>query len=237
MSCNNYFTYYRKKYCDNNCNCCNSGEGTQGPPGPQGPQGEKGDTGDTGPQGEKGDTGDTGPQGEKGDTGDTGPSGESLNALLFFDNIDITDNVAGFDISLNLTDSSNNGIVNFLNGSNEITFTDQTITTGSYVEFFCHCDAEAGSSGNDNWVIFELKGISTEANSLSIVDIDTRSVQKGEQLHLSFGPSGYKVVEINTVSNNKTINKLNTFGLHVRSGRDYTLTEIKLGIKLRNSEV
>ena len=237
MSCNNYFTYYRKKYCDNNCNCCNSGEGTQGPPGPQGPQGEKGDTGDTGPQGEKGDTGDTGPQGEKGDTGDTGPPGESLNALLFFDNIDIDDNVDGFDISLNLTDSSNNGIVNFLNGSNEITFTDQTITTGSYVEFFCHCDAEAGSSGNDNWVIFELKGISTEANSLSIVDIDTRSVQKGEQLHLSFGPSGYKVVEINTVSNNKTINKLNTFGLHVRSGRDYTLTEIKLGIKLRNSEV
>jgi len=212
MSCN-YFTYYRKKYCDNNCNCCNSGEGTQGPPGPQGPQGEKGDT------------------------GDTGPSGESLNALLFFDNIDITNNVAGFDISLNLTDSSNNGIVNFLNGSNEITFTDQTITTGSYVEFFCHCDAEAGSSGNDNWVIFELKGISTEANSLSIVDIDTRSVQKGEQLHLSFGPSGYKVVEINTVSNNKTINKLNTFGLHVRAGRNYTLTEIKLGIKLRNSEV
>ena len=212
MSCN-YFTYYRKKYCDNNCNCCNSGEGTQGPPGPQGPQGEKGDT------------------------GDIGPAGESLNALLFFDNINITNNVAGFDISLNLIDSSNNGIINFLNGSNEITFTDQTITTGSYVEFFCHCDAETGSSGNDNWIIFELKGISTEANSLSIVDIDTRSVQKGEQLHLSLGPSGYKVVEINTVSNNKTINKLNTFGLHVRAGRNYTLTEIKLGMKIRNSEV
>ena len=212
MSCN-YFTYYRKKYCDNNCNCCNSGEGTQGPPGPQGPQGEKGDT------------------------GDIGPAGESLNALLFFDNINITNNVAGFDISLNLIDSSNNGIINFLNGSNEITFTDQTITTGSYVEFFCHCDAETGSSGNDNWIIFELKGISTEANSLSIVDIDTRSVQKGDQLHLSFGPSGYKVVEINTVSNNKTINKLNTFGLHVRAGRNYTLTEIKLGMKIRNSEV
>ena len=33
MSCN-YFTYYRKKYCDNNCNCCNSGEGPCGPGGP-----------------------------------------------------------------------------------------------------------------------------------------------------------------------------------------------------------
>ena len=100
------------------------------------------------------------------------------------------------------------------------------------IEVYCHCDAETGNTGQANFVKFDLSGVSIEPDSLDVIDIDTRSVEKGTEEHLAFGPCLYKVVGTNTTSNNLTINKNNTYQLEVETGRPYTLTEIKLIIKV-----
>ena len=145
-------------------------------------------------------------------------------------------------LDIDFTRSQNNGIINFLDGTNatsSITFENETLSN-SYIEIYAHCDTEAGSAGKDNWVIMDLIGNDLETtpiqpNSLSTVDIDTRSVQKGAQLHLSFGPSAYRVNNTTTADSNLTIHKDNKYRLRVQTGRAYTLTEIKLVIHLRDS--
>lgn len=186
----------------------------------------------------QGPTGPTGPTGPQGPPGVTSPSN---NAILYFSNFESEDASSAY-LDIDFTSSQNNGIIKFLDGTNatsSITFENETLSN-SYIEIYAHCDAEAGSAGQDNWVIMELIGNNLETtpiqpNSLSTVDIDTRSVQKGAQLHLSFGPSAYRVNDTTTAANNLTINKNNKYRLHVQTGRAYTLTEIKLVIHLRDS--
>lgn len=230
MGDNSYSYYIRTKP------CCGSTQSvsSQGPTGPQGLQGDAGEIGPTGPQGLQGDTGEAGPIGPQGPT-------QSNNAILYFSNF-ISQDASSAYLDFDLTRSQNNGIIDFLDGTNatsSITFENETLSN-SYIEIYAHCDAEAGSSGQDNWVIMNLIGNDLEttpiqSNSLSTVDIDTRSVQKGTLLHLSFGPSAYRVNDTTTAVNNLTINKNNKYRLHVQTGRAYTLTEIKLVIHLRNS--
>ena len=188
--------------------------------------------------------GPTGPQGLKGDTGEAGPPGAtspSNSAILYFSDFESQDASSAY-LDIDFTRSQNNGIINFLDGTNatsSITFENETLSN-SYIEIYAHCDAEAGSAGQDNWVIMDLIGNDLETtpiqpNSLSTVDIDTRSVQKGALLHLSFGPSAYRVNATTTADSNLTINKNNKYRLRVQTGRAYTLTEIKLVIHLRDS--
>ena len=182
--------------------------------------------------------GPTGPTGPQGQPGATSPSN---NAILYFSDFVSLDASSAY-LDIDLTRSQNNGIINFLDGQNatsSITFENETLSN-SYIEIYAHCDAEAGSAGQDNWVIMELIGNDLETtpiqpNSLSTVDIDTRSVQKGAQLHLSFGPSAYRVNNTTTADSNLTIHKNNKYRLRVQTGRAYTLTEIKLVIHLRDS--
>jgi len=220
MGDNSYSYYIRTRP------CCSSTQtvSRQGPTGPTGPAGPAGSG-----------------SGTIGPTGPTGPS-ETTNAILYFSDFTALDASSAY-LDFDLTRTTNNGINNFLNGSNStssITFENELITSNTYIEIYAHCDAEAGSAGQDNWVIMELSGNNLEptpidANSLSVVDIDTRSVQKGAKLHLSFGPSAYRITDTPTASQNLTIAKTNKYRLHVQTGRAYTLTEIKLVIHLRQS--
>ena len=252
MGDNSYSYYIRTKPC---CSTTQS-VSLRGPTGPQGDTGEAGPKGDTGEAGPQGDTGEAGPQGDTGEagpqglqglqgpTGSQGPPGAtspSNNAILYFSDFESQDASSAY-LDIDITRSQNNGIINFLDGTNatatsSITFENETLSN-SYIEIYAHCDAEAGSAGQDNWVIMELIGNNSESiqpYSLSTVDIDTRSVQKGALLHLSFGPSAYRVNDTTTPDSNLTINKNNKYRLHVQTGRAYTLTEIKLVIHLRDS--
>lgn len=157
------------------------------------------------------------------------------NVLLFYDDISLS---AG-DISIieyNNNNTINNGIKNFISEDNTynyiIDFSNLSEYNNSIIEIFSHCDATAGNTGSDNYIKLDLSGISVISNSLSIVDIDTRSVSKGDTQHLSFGPVSYKLVTSNTVDNNKCININNTYALRVKTGRDYELSEIKLSMRI-----
>ena len=182
-----------------------------------------------------------GPQGPTGPQGPPGTTSPSNNAILYFSDF-ISPDASSAYLDFDLTRSQNNGIIDFLDGENttsSITFENETLSN-SYIEIYAHCDAEAGNAGQDNWVIMELIGNDLETtpiqpNSISTVDIDTRSVQKGTKLHLSFGPSAYRVNATTTTNQNLTIHKDNKYRLHVQTGYAYTLTEIKLVIHLRNS--
>jgi hypothetical protein len=243
MGDNSYSYYIRTKPCCSSTQSV-SLQGPTGPPGPTGSQGLQGPTGSQGLQGPTGPTGSQGLQGLQGPTGSQGPPGAtspSNNAILYFSDFESQDASSAY-LDIDFTRSQNNGIINFLDGTNatsSITFENETLSN-SYIEIYAHCDAEAGSAGQDNWVIMELIGNDLEAtpiqpNSISTVDIDTRSVQKGALLHLSFGPSAYRVNATTTVASNLTIHKDNKYRLHVQTGRAYTLTEVKLVIHLRDS--
>lgn len=172
-----------------------------------------------------------------GPTGPTGPAGtvDIQEAILFFQDISSGD---AFESELNFdyTTTINNGLYNWMDGSSNssnITFSNMASST-AFVELYTHCDATAGNNGSDNYIFFDLSAVSHNTNSLGIVDIDTRSVAKGDQAHLSFGPSAYKVMTPTTSNNSLVIHKNNTYRLKVKTGREYALSEVKLIIKLRN---
>ena len=177
-----------------------------------------------------------GKQGPRGIQGQQGPSGETLNALLFYNDISL--NVSGSDpifsdLSLNSSFTSDYGISRFLDGNNNITFENETLTSTSFVEIYSHCDAQAASSGQSNFLSIFMECVDPSDNTIQTIDIDTRSVQKGDEAHLSFGPSAYKV-EDEPTGNLLTIKKDSKYKLRVEVGRSYNLSEIKLIIKFRN---
>ena len=108
-----------------------------------------------------------------------------------------------------------------------------SLVDNSLVEIYFHCDALAGSSGQSNYITAHLKTINDSTDPLDIIDIDTRSVQKGDKNHISFGPAMYKIVSATTTSPNNSlcINKNNQYRLEIITGRDYVLSELKLVIK------
>ena len=191
---------------------------TPGPEGPAGPAGPAGPTGPTGPEG---------PQGEP------GIKGVTKNALLFYQDISLNADDISF-ASYDAADTSNNGFERFITGD-EITFSSLSTlvsTNNCFIEIYSHCDANAVSAGGSNFVKIDLSGITTEPDSLQIVDIDTRSVEKGTQEHLSFGPTLHKLVNTSTSDNNLCINTNNKYRLRVSVGRNYNLFEIKLIMKV-----
>ena len=177
-----------------------------------------------------------GPRGKQGPQGDQGPAGTTLNAILFMDDISLTANSESV-LDYNLTESTDNGIIRFTNGTGSgttFTFSGESITDTSLVEIYAHCDAEAVSAGTDNYLTLELRCTDPlDVDTLQTVDIDTRSIQKGTTAHMTFGPSAYRVVE-DTTGKDKTIKKTSEYRLYAIAGRDYNLSEIKLIMKLRN---
>jgi len=179
-----------------------------------------------------------------GPAGPAGPAGETQieTATLFFSDLEMTDSEP-FTTYLDYDNNSttNNGKQRFMDGtggSAGITFSDATIgLNGAYVELYFHGDMKTENAGQDNWIIFEMVGSDQlespiAANSLATVDIDTRSVQKGELLHMAFGPSAHRLVENANTSQTLCIDKASTYRVRVRAGRQYNLSELRLVIKV-----
>ena len=171
-----------------------------------------------------------------GPTGPTGPTGtvDIQESILFFQDISGNDAFES-PLEFDYTTTINNGIYAWTDGSsNNSNITFQNISSSSaFVELYAHCDATAGSNGADNYIFFDLSAVSHDSNSLSIVDIDTRSVSKGDQAHLSFGPTAYKIAGTTNTNTPLVIHKNNTYRLYVKTGRAYSLSEVKLIIKVR----
>jgi hypothetical protein len=173
-----------------------------------------------------------GPQGPTGPTGPTG-AGTQDNAILFFNNITVSAMGTAL-LQYDDIQTQASGIYKFMDGTaNTSNITFSNVPAGNYwVEFYAHCDATAGSSGSSNYVTIDLvqqNGVS----SLSPIDIDTRSVEKGTQAHLAFGNAGYRIGGPTGVLPAFVINRDATYRLRVQVGRDYTLEEIRLVIKVR----
>lgn len=161
--------------------------------------------------------------------GPQGPPGPSIQTAYLIYN-DISFNIAGSaPLVLDTIKSQNNGIIKFIDTNGYINFSD---LSNCLVEIYSHCDATADNTGTDNFVTIDLSAISYEPNSLSIVDIDTRSVSKGDEAHLSFGPSMYKVLSNTNLNNNLCINNSNKYVLRITTGRRYEIKELKLIIKV-----
>lgn len=170
-----------------------------------------------------------GPQGPQGPQGAPGLGAED-NALLFFDPLSLTGGGAAIGPTYSASDTASYGFEKYIS-SGQITFS--SVPAGNYyVEIYAHCDAEAQSSGTNNYLIFELNR-QTGSSGLNTVDIDTRSVQKGALSHLTLGPSAYRLAGPTGTIPSKTIDRASTYELQAQSGIDYALTEIKLIIKVR----
>jgi len=147
-----------------------------------------------GPQGPEGPEGPQGPQGPQGEQGATG-AGAQDNGLLFFENLGTSEDKAPagtYYLNYDAATTTTDGIYNFMNGTaadSLVTFT--SVPNGNYwVEIYAHCDAEAGNAGTDNFITIDLVQQNPGApNSNHTLDIDTRSVSKGGQAHISFGPA------------------------------------------------
>lgn len=169
--------------------------------------------------------------GPTGPEGPVGPAGETQieTASLFFSDLTLTGPDTSF-LEYDNTMTTDNGKQLFMDGTTAtagITFSSATIgPNGAYVELYFHGDMEAGSAGTDHWIVFELVG------SNQVIDIDTRSVQKGELLHMAFGPSAHRLVDGATATQTFCIDKASTYRVQVRTGRAYTLTEMRLVIKV-----
>jgi len=174
-----------------------------------------------------------GEQGEQGEQGIAG-TGNINSALLFFDGMNF-ETAGTQDASFNTDVTGVNGLNGFI--ESESTGTDHIIDfsslfDNSLVEIYFHCDASAGSAGQSNFITARLNRING-ADHLEIIDIDTRSVEKGDENHISFGPVMYKIVSDTTTSpdNSLCINKGDKYRLQIITGRPYVLSELKLVIK------
>ena len=179
--------------------------------------------GETGAQGIQGETG---AQGIQGETGAQGPSIQT--ALLFFSDIsaNMGDNFIEYDESRTI----NNGNELFITNAGVISFSD---LSNCLVEIYCHCDSYGnGGGGNDNYIICDLTGINIEANSISKLDIDTRSVNKTDITHVTFGPTTYKILNTTSINNIHCINNSNTYKFNINVGKTFSLHEIKLSMKI-----
>lgn len=156
---------------------------------------------------------------------------EKVNSILMFQ--DISSNTSSTPLTYDSTKTQNNGFENFLNVSNEITFSNIKDISGLVMEFYLHCNAkQEPGGGQNNYVIFDLSSTNVSSiNGLQIVDIDTRSVDRGELAHLSFGPFSYRIIDGPTADQTECIDSNNTFVLQVKSGKDFDIYNPKLVMK------
>ncbi len=226
---NTYSSYGQYNKCG--VNVCR----VEGPQGSQGPQGPYGLLGPQGSQGPKGNSGQNGFQGAQGHQGSQGPSGAShiTQALYFYDDLSGGQGGNTYTLQYNSGTTFWSGVNDFIDTSGNITFS--SVAEDSIVEIMAHIDASAGSTGQSNYIVLDLSGASgNDSNSVNIIDIDTRTVEKGNLAHLTFGPTVYKIIasSSNTANQILTINKNNVYQARAKLGRDYDLSEIKLSIRV-----
>ena len=159
--------------------------------------------------------------------------GEKTKALLFMNNIS-TLATTYYELTCDNITTNNNGVNNFVVDTSYISFVDVSNYGDCLLELYCHCDANTGSSSADNYIIFDLSAIEPVINNtLSIVDIDTRSVSKGLTLHMAFGTSSYKLMNTtNGIDFTKSIDFNNKYVMRAYTGVGYDLTELKLCLKI-----
>ena len=178
-----------------------------------------------------------GPQGPQGEQGATG-AGAQDNGLLFFENLGKSEDkepAGTYTLNYDAARTTIDGIAKYIDGiATDSSIVLSSVPSGDYwIEIYAHCDAEAGNAGTDNFITIDLVQQNPGTpNSNNPLDIDTRSVSKGGQAHISFGPAAYR---LGSSLPNPTgrVDRNATYRLQVTTGRPYFLSEIKLIIKVR----
>ena len=125
------------------------------------------------------------------------------------------------DLSENAT-IDNGSIAFYDTDASNIYFTDISNNSNIFLEVAFYCDA---SSTQPNASIeFELSGVNIAGGLLSKLFVDTRSVGKNVNTHLTFGPSIYKFNN----SASKSIHFENTYEPVIRVTKEYQVSNCKL---------
>lgn len=124
------------------------------------------------------------------------------------------------DLSENAT-IDNGSIAFYDTGASNIHFTDISNNSNIFLEVAFYCDASSGE--NNASIEFELSGVNI-AGGLSKLFVDTRSVGKNVNTHLTFGPSIYKFNNSASLS----IHFENTYEPVIRVTKEYQVANCKL---------
>lgn len=147
-----------------------------------------------------------------------------MKSLLFLNQETTTITEASGSLILDLSENAtiNNGSIAFYDtDASNIHFTDISNNTNIFLEVAFYCDAS--SSEKDSAIEFELSGVNI-AGGLSKLFVDTRSVGKNVNTHLTFGPSIYKFNNSASLS----IHFENTYEPVIRVTKEYKVANCKL---------
>lgn len=150
---------------------------------------------------------------------------------LYYDDINFSDAKTSL-CQYNETKTRNNGkVTSYINSDGLISFSG---ISNCLLEFYVNVDVASTQNLTNNFIKFDLLGVSTEKNTLSTVNIDTRSISRNNKAPITFGPTIYKLIDKGDVSSEKKlcISNANTYKLRCEVGKEYTLTDIKLIIKV-----
>ena len=125
------------------------------------------------------------------------------------------------DLSENAT--INNGSIAFYDtDASNIYFTDISNNNNIFLEVAFYCDASTTQSNPSRE--FELSGVNIVGGLLSNLFVDTRSVSKNVNTHLTFGPTIYKFNNSASLS----IHFENTYVPVIRVSKEYQVSKCKL---------
>lgn len=147
-----------------------------------------------------------------------------LKSLLFLNQETTTITEASGSLVLDLSENAtiDNGSIAFYDtDASNIHFTDISNNSNIFLEVAFYCDASSGE--NNASIEFELSGVNI-AGGLSKLFVDTRSVGKNVNTHLTFGPSIYKFNNSASLS----IHFENTYEPVIRVTKDYEVSNCKL---------
>ena len=147
-----------------------------------------------------------------------------MKSLLFLNQEQTTITEASGSLVLDLSENAtiDNGSIAFYDtDASNIYFTDISNNSNIFLEVAFYCDASSGE--NNASIEFELSGVNI-AGGLSKLFVDTRSVGKGVNTHLTFGPSIYKFNNSASLS----IHFENTYEPVIRVTKEYQVANCKL---------
>lgn len=148
-----------------------------------------------------------------------------LKSLLFLNQETTTITEASGSLILDLSENAtiDNGSIAFYDtDASNIYFTDISNNTNIFLEVAFYCDAS--STENNASIEFELSGVNIAGGTLDKLFVDTRSVAKNVNTHLTFGPSIYKFNNSASLS----IHFENTYVPVIRVTKEYTISNCKL---------
>lgn len=148
-----------------------------------------------------------------------------MKSLLFLNQETTTITEASGSLILDLSENAtiNNGSIAFYDtDASNIHFTDISNNTNIFLEVAFYCDAS--STENNASIEFELSGVNIAGGTLDKLFVDTRSVAKNVNTHLTFGPSIYKFNNSASLS----IHFENTYVPVIRVTKNYQVSKCKL---------